>query len=169
MSSLLINPHDSLETTVKMKPSLITFQVDSGEGGLTCDQFLPFSNVMSDIHGGWPEIGFLDQLWEALRHGDKLEMLLQNLNLTNKRVKFSQWMHFLYQPFYVNMKNQHFFLLILLLPGSFVQMTFHFLSVRVHAWWMCYDEQSLYLYLEKKKLPKDIKIQAKASSNRIRV
>lgn len=31
----------------------------------------------------------------------------------------------------------------------------------------CYDEQPLYLYLEKKKLPKDIKIQAKASSNRI--
>lgn len=57
------------------------------EGRLTCNQFLPFSNVMSDIHGGWPEAYVLDQL-SSLRSvktdpldgsADKLEMLYQNL------------------------------------------------------------------------------------------
>lgn len=47
------------------------------------------------------------------------------------------------------MKNQHFFLLISLLPGGFLsKMTLFSLSTRVHALWMCYNEQSLYLYLK---------------------
>lgn len=65
-------------------------------------------------------------------------------------------MHFLYRSFYVNMKNQHFFSWSCCYLGVLWLFS---LSIRVHALWMCYNEQSLYLYLKKKtkkQLPKDV-------------
>lgn len=62
------------------------------------------------------------------------------------------------------MKNQHFFLLILLLPGGFVQMkTFHF--VQQSACFMNVLQWTVFVSLtwkkkKKKKLPKDIKAKA---------
>lgn len=94
---------------------------------------------------------------------DEWEMLRQNWAWWAIQ-RVSQWMHLLYWSFYVNMKNQHFFSWSRCYLGGFVQMTLFSLSIRVHALWMCYNEQSLYLYLKKKKkqLPKDIKIHANA-------
>lgn len=54
-------------------------------------------------------------------------------------------MHFLYWSFYVNMKNQHFFLLILLLPGGFVQMTFLF--VHQSACFMIVLQWTVFVFL----------------------
>lgn len=145
--------------------------MDSGEGELTCDQFLPFSNVMSDTHRGWPEICFLDQLWEASRQdgpSGRIRRQIRNavteLNPMNERVKFSQRMHFYIDLFMWIWKISTF--------SPDVAVTWEFcpneFSLCLSECMLdeCYDEQPLYLYLEKK-LPKDIKIQAKASSNRI--
>ena len=91
----------------------------------------------------------------------------QNLTPMNGRVEFSQRMHFLYRSFYVNMKNQHFFLLISLLPGVFVQND-TFLFVHQSACFMNVLQWTVFVSLlenKQKKLPKDIESQAKAKSN----
>lgn len=94
-------------------------------------------------------------LWEAPRQDGftrrirrQIRNAVSELDPMNERVKFSQWMHFLYRSFYVNMKNQHFFSWSCCYLGVLSKWLFT-LSVRVHALWMCYNEQSLYLYLEK--------------------
>lgn len=98
--------------------------------------------------------------WEV-SHQDFTQRIHRQIRNAVSEVEFSQQMHFLYRPFYVNMKNQHFFSWSCCYLGVLSKMTLFSLSISVHALWMCYNEQSLYLYL-KKKLPKDIRIQEKA-------
>lgn len=139
-------------------------------GRLTCDQFLPFQmwcQIFTEVDLRF--ISWISSLWEVSRQDGaarrirrQIRNAVSELNLMNERVEFSQRMHFLYRSFYVNMKNQHFFSWSCCYLGVLSKWLFS-LSIRVHALWMCYNEQSLYLYLKKKKkLPKDIKIQAKA-------
>lgn len=67
-----------------------------------------------------------------------------------------QQVRFLYRSFYVNMENLHFFFWSCCYLGV-LSNRHTSLSIRVHALWMSYNEQSLYLYLKKKNCPRILK------------
>lgn len=70
-----------------------------------------FSNVMSRVHGERPEKLFPGStlLWERHQVSMYPKTNEKCCIRTEPDEQVSQWMHFLYWSFYVNMKNQHFF------------------------------------------------------------
>lgn len=64
------------------------------------------------------------------------------------RVEFSQRMHFLISIFLCEYEKSALFSPDLAVTWEVLSKIS--LSIRVHALWMCYNEQSLYLYLKKK-------------------
>lgn len=138
-----------------MKPSLIIFQVEAsrrkeGSPATSFCLFQMWCQIFTEVD--LKSISWISSpLWEAPRRDGctrhiRRRMLYQNLTRWNERVEFSQRMHFLYRSFYVNMKNQHFFSWSCCYLKVLSKWLFS-LSIRVHALWMCYNEQSLYLYL----------------------
>lgn len=73
-----------------------------------------------------------------------------------RNVERRQQVRFLYRSFYVNMENLHFFFWSCCYLGV-LSNRHTSLSIRVHALWMSYNEQSLYLYLKKKNCPRILK------------
>lgn len=82
-----------------------------------------FSNVMSDIR--WRTMRKIFSPGSALLSekshikSDPFNVAEDKWRNAESEIELSQRLHFLYRSFYVNMKNQHFFLLIMLLPGVF--------------------------------------------------
>lgn len=110
-----------------MKPSSIILLVEASPA----TSFCLFQMWCQIFTRGWPWNLFSGSALLSEKHRVKTRRIrfrnaVSELSPMHERVELSQRMHFLYWSFYVNMKNQHFFLLILLLPGGFVQMTFLF-------------------------------------------
>lgn len=140
---LLIFPHASpSETTVKMKPFLFIFRVEpGGPPAQRRTTFCLFPSVMSSIYRERPK---------------KSVSRVSIESRCPRNVKRRQQVRFLYRSFYVNMENLHFFFWSCCYLGV-LSNRHTSLSIRVHALWMSYNEQSLYLYLKKKNCPRILK------------
>lgn len=83
------------------------------------------------------------------------------LYLMNEQVEFHQRLHFLYWPFYANMKNQHFYSWSCCYLGV-LSSDLYFCPSECMLY-ECVTMNSLCVFTWKEKLPKDLKIQANAS------
>lgn len=118
-----------------------------GEGMLTCDHFLPFSNVMSDIL--WTQKSCPGSALLSEKCCVKMDPrnVQKHIRKAVSKVRFGQQMHFLYLFMWL-LKNQHFLSWSCCYLGVLSKWHFY-VFIRVHALWMCWNEQSLYHYLER--------------------
>lgn len=144
-----------------MKPSLCIFQVEASQWRrVSKDQFLPLKKklwcqIFTEVDLK-PVFWLSSPLWEASNRSVDyyynyyffffLEVASHQPQWDNEWSLISKCISSSLCEYIFKKKNQHFFLLILLLPGHLVLLTF-LLSARVHALWMCYNELSFNLHL----------------------